>query len=242
VLCAYSALRSGAGLATLLIPQGAKTESDVIPEIMRMSLSSPLNTQALERITALVIGSGVSQSRYDIANEILNYAVRNSKSVVVDAGALPLLSALQWPTSTQSQLVATPHPGEAARLLSTTASDVEGDRIKTANSLLQLSAQWPAYTTWILKGACPIIAHKEHGVVVCEGGVSTLSVGGSGDVLAGLCGALFAQTQSGFSAALLGVSAHLQAGRLLMQGYSRGYLAHEIADALPQVLFKTGHK
>jgi NAD(P)H-hydrate epimerase len=115
-------------------------------------------------------------------------------------------------------------------------AEIQVDRIASAQELLKLSESWPVDLTWILKGANPIVAHK-NGIVVVEGGVSTLAVGGSGDILAGLCGALFAQTRSGFECALLGTSAHLQSGRRLLKQHLRGFLAHEIADEIPKILF-----
>lgn len=238
-LCAYSALRSGAGLVTLLIPSTAKVETLIVPEVMRKILPSPLDKDTLERFTSLAIGTGVNQSRYEVANEILAFALNHSVPTVVDAGALPLLKTIPQNISTKSQIIATPHPGEAARLLNSSAIELEKDRIETARALLEYSSQIPCDVTWVLKGAYPIIAHNLHGLIVCEGGISTLSIGGSGDVLTGLCAALFAQTDSGFNAALLGVSAHLEAGRRLMHIKSRGFLAHEIADAASAVLFGT---
>jgi len=231
-LSAYAALRGGAGLVTLL--DGPKAKLKTFAEIMTQEITSQLTE--LERYSAFVVGPGVGESRLEQAREILMWAHRNNRPVVVDAGALPLLHKLST-DAPRSIMVATPHPGEAARLMHQSVIDVQADRIASAEKLLALSEMWSVDLTWVLKGTCPIVAHKSHGIVVVEGGVSTLAVGGSGDVLAGLCGALFKQTRSGFDCAILGTAVHLQSGRSLLTQHARGFLAREIADEIPKVIF-----
>jgi hydroxyethylthiazole kinase-like uncharacterized protein yjeF len=233
-LCAYSSLRAGAGLVSLLVPQGIGGGA-TISEIMHQEITSPLGEATLERLSAFVIGPGINENRVDVAKEIMTWALAHKRHVVVDAGALSVLALVKF--LKENTLVATPHPGEAARLLATSASDIESDRLKSAHKLLNLSQRWRADFTWVLKGACPIIAHRDHGLIVLEGGISTLSIGGSGDVLAGTIGALFAQSNPGFESALLGAATHLQAGRNLLSRQSRGFLAHEIADEIASILF-----
>lgn len=228
-LSAYAALRAGAGLVTLLTPHAN------VPKTFAEIMTSESLTD-LERYSAFVVGPGVSESRIESARDIIRWAHGNNRPLVVDAGALTLLRELSTDTP-RSVMIATPHPGEAARLLQQDVVDVQTDRIATAETLLALSHAWNVDLTWILKGTCPIVAHKNHGIVVVEGGVSTLAVGGSGDVLAGLCSALFKQTRSGFDCALLGTAVHLQSGRRLLEQHARGFLAREIADEIPKVLF-----
>lgn len=242
-LASYAALRAGAGLVSLLLPDGSTLEQHVQPEIMRHMLTSPLRDGGLDRFSVFVVGPGLGDDRQDPALEIMIWALEHDRPIVVDACALELLAkAFKKSGSSESQIIATPHPGEAARLLKTSSAHIENDRIGAANALLKLSAKWPASVTFVLKGACPIIANRDQGLVVCEGGITTLSVGGSGDVLSGICGALLGQTGSGFDAAVVSVTSHLEAGRRLSMEQSRGYFAHEIADAVAKVLYSEDSK
>ena len=129
----------------------------------------------------------------------------------------------------------TPHAGEAAALLGRPWAELETDRFATAAALGRIAPS-------LYKGVCPIIAGVgapgEPGRWVLSGGVPTLGVGGSGDVLAGLIGALFARHRpsdaAGTTRCLLeGAWIHLEAGR---RAGPPGVGAREIADQFPAVI------
>jgi hydroxyethylthiazole kinase-like uncharacterized protein yjeF len=85
-------------------------------------------------------------------------------------------------------LVLTPHPGEMARLLGSTVSDVERDRITAARNFATQH-----HVTVVLKGWRTLIAHPDGSVAVNTSGNPAMAKAGSGDILTGMVAALIAQ-------------------------------------------------
>jgi NAD(P)H-hydrate epimerase len=125
--------------------------------------------------------------------------------------------------------VLTPHPAEAARLLGTTTEAVQADRYAAALHLAASSGAWV-----VLKGARSVVASPAGAVRVCPLDVPALAVAGTGDVLAGILGALLAQLDAP-AAAACATYLHAAAGAQAAEA-DRGLLAHEVADAVPRVL------
>jgi NAD(P)H-hydrate epimerase len=122
-------------------------------------------------------------------------------------------------------LVLTPHPGEAAHLLGCEVPDVQADRIGSARRLAARSG-----AVVLLKGARSVIASPDGEVWINPTGGPGLGTGGTGDVLAGLVGALLAQGLAPLAAAKLGAYLHGLAGDL---GPAAGGLAGEVAARIP---------
>ena len=154
--------------------------------------------------------------------------------LVLDAdglNALALLKASGWAPRDGLSLILTPHPGEAARLLGVSVGDIMADR---ARAVRQLADAYQAVV--VLKGA---------GTLVCEpGGVPWLNrtgnpgmaSGGTGDVLAGMIGALWARGLGALQAAAMAVWAHGAAGDLAALAVSETSLS---ATSLTAFLGKT---
>jgi ADP-dependent NAD(P)H-hydrate dehydratase / NAD(P)H-hydrate epimerase len=232
-LAAYAALRAGAGKVSLI----CNAKHDMIrsphPEIMHRRVSSD-DASPLIGISALVVGPGLGSQpeNQDHALNMLLEASQNGIPTVLDADGLQLLSKLPRGL----HVLATPHPGEAARLLGIENSSIQHDRFKSARALANLRD--PGRTTFVLKGACPIITGVDQLLYVLSGGHQSLAVGGSGDVLAGLLGALLARRMTHHDAAIMGNLAHQRGGAWLeSQLHARGHLASELADALPHVMY-----
>jgi NAD(P)H-hydrate epimerase len=244
VLAALGALRSGAGLVTLAAPAASGWAAAAhVPEAMAHALEAPqgdLSVASLQAwgrdlngFDALVAGPGLGQSeraRELVAHVLATYGGR----LVLDADGLNALAALQaggWQPRDGQRLVLTPHPGEAARLLGLTVQDVQADRLAAAR---KLADRYRAVI--VLKGA---------GTLVCEpGGVPRLNLtgnpglasGGTGDVLAGMLGALWAQGLEAAQAAATAVWAHGTAGDLAAFAASQTALsATALAERLGQV-------
>ena len=151
--------------------------------------------------------------------------------MVFDADALTLLSetGLASLKKAAGPRIITPHPGEAARLLGTSSERVQADRYAAAAELHKESKQ-----VVVLKGARTIIAGPKGALRVCREGTPALGVAGTGDVLCGLIGGL-ALTLEPTDAATAGVVLHAVAGADAAKT-DRGLLAHEVADAVPEVL------
>jgi hydroxyethylthiazole kinase-like uncharacterized protein yjeF len=127
--------------------------------------------------------------------------------------------------------ILTPHPLEAARLARVDVSGIERDRHRSARALAkELGA------VLVLKGAGTVVADPEGRSWVDAHATSALATGGTGDVLAGLIGALLAQGLEPFEAARTGVFLHGEAGTRLAHLRGRaGILAGEIADSFVEV-------
>jgi hydroxyethylthiazole kinase-like uncharacterized protein yjeF len=138
-------------------------------------------------------------------------------------GLLKILAAREAPT------VLTPHPGEAARLLGVSSSDINRDRIGAARKLCEATG-----SVVLLKGACSVIAAPDGRIAINPNGGPNLSSGGTGDVLAGMVGALLGQGLDAWNAATLAAWIHgATADGLSQQTGPSGMLASELADALP---------
>tara|TARA_Y100000766_G_scaffold265658_1_gene259400 strand:- start:271 stop:924 length:654 start_codon:yes stop_codon:yes gene_type:complete len=139
--------------------------------------------------TALLIGPGM-------AAEGLNKDIKEKTDQIWHDSPLPILvdaSALGWITTgeitSKSIRVITPHPGEAARLLECTATDIQADREK---ALQALSAKFG--DCWVvLKGRHTLVGQSKGTVFVNPTGNPSLGQGGSGDLLAGYLAGLLAQ-------------------------------------------------
>lgn len=203
-LCALAALRGGAGLVTLACPDElVDTLQCLAPCAMALSVDSP---QALERALAgkrcAVVGPGLSQApeRWDMLSPLLEADIPQ----VWDADGLNLLA--RFGQKPPQGAVLTPHPGEAARLLGWPLERIVEDPRAAARALAERTG-----ATVLLKGATTLIVQGERGTVNLSG-CAGLATGGSGDVLAGLIGALLAQGLPAYDAACLGAFLHGRAG------------------------------
>jgi NAD(P)H-hydrate epimerase len=105
------------------------------------------------------------------------------------------------------EVVLTPHPGEAARLLGTDIAAVQRDRFASAR---ELARRFNAVV--VLKGAGSLIAAPDGELALCPWGNPGMASGGMGDVLTGVIVGLLGQGLSAFDAAQLGVALHARAG------------------------------
>ncbi|WP_217619179.1 ADP/ATP-dependent (S)-NAD(P)H-hydrate dehydratase, partial [Achromobacter sp. GbtcB20] len=133
----------------------------------------------------------------------------------------------------QGETIVTPHPLEAARLLGIGAAEVQADRMKAARDLAR---RFNAVA--VLKGSGTVIAAQEGCMALNPTGNPGLATGGTGDVLAGVCGALLAQGWPAWEAAVGAVWLHgAAADRLVEEGVGPiGMTAGELPAAIRKVL------
>ncbi len=165
---------------------------------------------------AAVIGPGLGMSRD--AADLTARALACRLPLVVDADALNLIAAepgLQQRVSQRhAPSLLTPHPLEAARLLGISAAEVQAGRLDAA---AELARRLQAHV--ILKGSGTVIASPEGELVINSTGNPALATAGSGDVLAGLCGALLARQMPAHEAAIAAAWLHGQAAdRMVADG------------------------
>jgi ADP-dependent NAD(P)H-hydrate dehydratase / NAD(P)H-hydrate epimerase len=222
-LAGEAALRAGAGLVTLAVHPANSGIAATRPELMCAAAESAADIKALlGRSTVIAVGPGLGQGAWAAA--LIEAAIGSGLPMVVDADALNWLAA--GPRRCD-HWVLTPHPGEAARLLGTTAAAVQADRLEAAR---ELQARYGGVV--VLKGAGTIVYQPGGPAFVCDRGNPGMAAGGMGDVLTGVIAGIVAQCGDLALAARAGVYAHAQAGDLAARAGERGMLA---SDVLRQV-------
>ena len=218
ILAARAALISGAGRVTLECRAEHAPHVDMVyPEIM--FATKPVN---LEDFDAIVLGCGLGTSAEAKARVI--EALNCQKPLILDADALNIIAAdikLQdMVLARRAPTVLTPHPGEAARLLRRDTAGVTADRVAACR---ELAVQTGAIV--VLKGAGTVISMRSSRTWINPTGSPMLATGGSGDVLAGMIGAMFAQGYDMVESVLAAVYLH----GLSAEGLEASFTAGEIA-------------
>ena len=219
-LAASAAMRAGAGLVGIAAPTKA---ADIYRGRERALVVS--EADSLDRFASLLVekkpdaivigpGLGLDADSKDKVGVVLGHGV----PAVIDADALTGFAddpdALFWQLSAHHVL--TPHEGEFARLF----PDLTGSRIDRARDAAERAG-----AIIILKGRDTVIAQPDRSVLINNNAPTSLAVAGSGDVLAGIIGALLARGMSADKAAPAAVWLHGAAGKLAENG--------AIADDLP---------
>ncbi len=221
-LCANAALRAGAGLVTLA------TAGDVIADdsVMTKALATNLG-DLIHNKSAIVIGPGLGQS--EPAAGWLGEVLASGVPAVLDADALNLMAGIVEAVRQAAG------PVVLARLLGITVPEVEADRLAAARALASR-----AHAVVVLKGARTIVCDGTLDDDYCSinpTGGPELATGGSGDVLAGVIGALLAQGVSAADAARAGVYVHGLAGEQLAEEHGRrGVVSSDLPLAIAGVL------
>ncbi len=245
-LAAEAALRSGAGLVTLLVPESLNDIMEVkvteamtipVPEGKARAFGMASLDKVLEYIAkwdGAVIGPGFGRDEDTVAftQELIR---RINKPAVVDADALYAISRdLSVLKKCKAQLVLTPHPGEMAMLLGTTTADVQSNRLEVARKFAQDHG-----VILILKGARTIIAEPGGNAFINITGTPGMATGGTGDVLTGLLGGLIVQ-EPGMPLwiwANTAVCVHGRAGELAAEELGESaMIASDLIKYLPTVL------
>jgi NAD(P)H-hydrate epimerase len=124
--------------------------------------------------------------------------------------------------------VLTPHPGEAGRLLGSSAAVIQSDRLAALHAL---QGRHPEAVI-VLKGAGTLIGAANQIPAICERGNPAMAAPGMGDVLTGAITGILAQCRDPWRAARAGVLAHALGGDDLARDSSRGILALELAETI----------
>lgn len=245
-LAAKAALRSGAGLVTVATrPECLQPIMAHAPEIMGVELvaEGPLGLsdfnsilEAADGKQAVVIGPGIE--RGDETVRLLGSLLEElTIPCVLDADALNAISTnVALLDKAKGEILLTPHPGEMARLIGKTTGEVNADRIGVARGFATQHS-----VVLMLKGARTVISRHDGAVFINPTGNAGMATGGSGDVLAGLAGALLAQGLSTEDAAVVGAWAHGAAGDLAAAKRGQlGLIASDLTDHLGDVWTRWG--
>jgi hydroxyethylthiazole kinase-like uncharacterized protein yjeF len=233
IMAAQAAALCGAGLVSLFTrSQHVSAMLCRQPEVM---VHDENLNELMQRSTVIVIGPGLGLQSWGLT--LLEQVLACEKPMLLDADALNYLAGLDQ--TKQQKLkrdnwILTPHPGEAARLLSYDTATIEQHR---SNSARQLQKRFGG--TIVLKGRNSLICGPEQQLTQLDCGNPGMASGGMGDVLSGIIGALVAQGLSGFAAASTGAWLHSTAAdrQAELQG-ERGLLATAILPQLALLLNK----
>jgi len=245
-MCAQAGLRLGTGLVTAAIPESLNTIMEMkLTEVMTLPLpetkDQTIAAAALDpimefcyRIRALALGPGIS-TQPETAETVRNLLVQCPVPVVLDAdginalaGHLDILSKRTVPT------IITPHPGEMARLMDTSITQIQENRITVANEFAK-----KYQTIVVLKGARTVIAEPSGRVYINPTGNPGMASGGTGDILTGIIAGALTLGLDPIDAANLGVYLHGLTADLASEELGEASLtAMDIHDFLPESILK----
>ena len=255
VLATRAALRSGAGLAEVLTHEANRPVLQMtVPEAIVTVRKFPEAVEKTARAAdGVVIGCGLGTS--DEAREAMRRGLQAMPSdgtvpVVMDADGLNLLASDKslWQTkllqSPEKQVVITPHPAEMSRLCGLSVPEILQD-------LPRVTLEYAHETglTVVLKDAHTVVASPDGELYLCAAGNAGLAKGGSGDVLAGVIGALLTQNRARLGrevspavVAAAGVYLHTAAADLAAEELGEyGMLATDVIEQIPQVCKAFSH-
>lgn len=243
ILAAEAAIRAGAGYATAAVPGGLETVFETrLTEVMTSGIGGEAERFRPDcaggilahcaGADAVVLGSGFGRED-DQIGLIGELTAGIEAPLVLDADGLTLtgedLTSLR---AREGASVLTPHPGEMGRLLGRSSREVQDHRLESAWRLARETG-----AVVVLKGDDTIIADGDR-LAVNAVPAPGLATAGTGDVLAGVIGALLARGAEPFLAACAGVYGHARAGRIAAGtvGSADGVIATDVIAALPRGL------
>jgi NAD(P)H-hydrate epimerase len=245
ILCGTAALRGGAGLVYIALPEGILNIvasgnpcylTVPLPEDEHGLLAAEAEAELLKRAKAndvVAFGPGLGRSQA-ITRLVSSLIAEPQVPLIIDADGLNALADhADRLRHRPAPLILTPHPGEFSRLIRSDIASVQARR-------QELALQFAADNELIL-------VLKGHGTIVTDGrrvytnttGNPGMATGGTGDVLTGLIAALLGQGLEEFAAAQLGVYLHGLAGDLARDDLGEvSMIASDLLDYLPEVLGK----
>ncbi len=236
-LAAEGALRAGAGLVHVLTPEPV---FPIVASLVPAALVHPGPTaagalspeaaaeavQLAEGMDVVVVGPGLGRSPGPA--EVVRALVLGRIPLVVDADALYALAhEPELLGGVHGEIILTPHPGEFGRLAGIDPEEIVPDKIRWARDKAR---EWRA--TVVLKGPPTVIASTD-GVYLTTTGNTALAHGGSGDVLAGMIGGLWASGARAADAACAAAFVHGRAAdALTAESSPRTVLPTDLLTAL----------
>ncbi len=241
-LSGAAAMRSGAGLVRIASPEEV---APIVATFEPCYMTYPLgqddrglidferSVEDLSRLIAtadvIVVGPGLGQS-LELQKMIAWLINTAQQPLVIDADGLNnLIGQVELFQSLQTPTVITPHPGEFARLTGSTNPEVQANRVQAASDF---AARFDQLIV-VLKGSRTLITDGKQ-LFENQTGNPGMATAGSGDVLAGIIGALIGQKLRPFDAGVLGVHVHGLAGDIAREEFGEvSLIASDLIDQLP---------
>jgi len=244
-LSSMAAFRAGVDMVRIIAPKRA---ADIIASFSPNLAAYPLDGSWLERKhlatliamtesakavargnTAVVIGGGMGRSE-EVQEAILEYLSQVQVPVVIDADAIHAVAKKPEIIAGKNFLI-TPHTYEFFVL---TGKEVYQLSDEEKIKLVQAEAQ-RLQTTILLKGKLDVISNGKE-VVVDKVGTPYMTVGGCGDTLAGICGALMARGINTFEAAQASAFINGKAGEIAAKKLGESMTATDLIEAIPEAI------
>jgi hydroxyethylthiazole kinase-like uncharacterized protein yjeF len=242
-MAGMSALRAGAGLATVATAQSAlPTVAGFHPELMTEPLpetaAGTISRAAVPAIDALakgksVVAIGPGISRFAETSELVRDLVaKNPGPMVLDADGLNAFEGRTGELNGRGRVfVITPHPGEMARLAGCAIADVQKDRLSVARKFAR-----DHDLIVVLKGYRTLVVKPGGEAWVNTTGNPGMSTGGTGDILTGMVAAMIAQNPNDvFLAVAAAVHLHGLAGDVMRETLGEhSMVATDLLQGMPE--------
>ena len=230
-ITAEAALRTGAGLVSVITTtQNAETLLKIRPEIMTHALESDHRNLAdiFDSVDVIAIGPGLGQNQW--ALDLYGAVLESNKPLILDADALNILA--KNPQQREDWIL-TPHPGEAARLLACSSSEIQNNRLKSLKSLYEVFGG-----VALLKGQNTLVGCNTKTPFMISAGNPGMSTAGMGDLLTGIISGLYSQFKDQDLHLLTSVAAliHATAGDRAAKSGERGIIATDLFGELKDLL------
>jgi len=239
VLASLAALRSGADLALIMGPEKAiMPMKGMSPDLIAIPLPSKDNLtqedvsiilKEADKSDVILIGPGLGRSSdtEKAINILLKTLKEKGKKVVLDADVLKFIK----PEEGWSELIITPHSGEFSKIFGEKPSTSIKSRIK-----MTLAASKRLGGTILLKGHTDIIASIGERVKINVTGNPGMTVGGTGDILAGVVSAFFAIHKDPLRASSAAAYVTGRAGDLAFENLGYSLMATDLLNYIPKAI------
>lgn len=243
VIAAKAAVKSGAGIVNAIIPESIYTimgvslpeaVCTVVPDVEPGETSQEVTDRIVTTINKSTVGLvGCGLGRSEQARKTVTEILKSGKvPLVLDADGINLAAdCIDLIRQYEGEVVITPHPKEASRLLGCEVADIQNDRLGAAKRLVAVTG-----AVSVLKGANTVIALPDGSCYTVTDGNPGMATAGTGDMLAGMVAAFIAQGMSTADAAVSAVKLHAVSGDTAVRTSSVLSLTPtDMINALPAV-------
>jgi len=249
VLCANAAIRFGAGLVSVGVPEIIR---DVVakktrPEVMVRGFNANITDGTFglkafkeiekfiieRKIDAIAIGPGISVNSFTIAL-VIRILQTFKGFIVLDADALNCIAKSKYDLSgSNAKIVITPHKGEFSRLSGLSLKNISSKRCQSACEFANKNK-----VVCVLKGSATVVSDGKK-IFINTTGNPGMATAGSGDVLCGMLAASLCQITQPIMASVFAVYIHGLAGDIAAKDNTQiGMVAGDISEWLPIALKK----
>ena len=238
ILASLTALRAGADLVYTAVPRIIiNAIRSYSPNIIALPMTdNSLTTGSANRLVkslpkiphTATIGMGMTVSKAEALNSLVKKLKENGTRLVLDASALipRIITEI-----TETDTIITPHAGEFKRIFN---EEVGISKSEIVSSVSRMATRYKI--TIILKGWLNVIADHSGKVATIKRSTPAMTVGGTGDVLAGLVAALYSKINSAFDASALGIYFNGLAAHVAFEQVGLHMVATDLIENLPKVM------